>query len=96
MFRPDLVGHLHGDFYNVCSVCFDLNSLYSSRPARPLVSLWTMKYETGRFEWHSCRRKLKPCSVYRTCSIVCRRSCLQTTWRNALCQMLWFHKLLTW
>jgi len=25
MFRPDLVGHLQGSFYNVCRTCFSLN-----------------------------------------------------------------------
>jgi len=24
MFQPHLLGHLQGDFYNVCSVCFNL------------------------------------------------------------------------
>ena len=43
MFRPDLIGHLQGDFYNMCSVYFDLSSRYSSRPARAFVSLWTVK-----------------------------------------------------
>jgi len=28
MFQPDLIGRLQGDFYNVCSCCFNLTIRY--------------------------------------------------------------------
>jgi len=29
MFRPDLIVHLQGDFYNACTVCFNLTVEFS-------------------------------------------------------------------
>jgi len=39
MFRPDLIGHLQGDFFNECSICFkSAITHYRNLPEHVLLS----------------------------------------------------------